>query len=694
MKKPITVVFIFGIFLLVNYKIVFGQILIEIPEINEVKITDSFWSPRIEQWRSLTVNDVFNKFEGKHIDTVESAGEKVSSQPKDAFSNFDLVAQGKRDIHQHVGPPWFDGLLYETITGAANFLSSHPDSELEQRIDTYITRIEAAQKAESTGYLETWTQLMESGHHWGENGGFLLFQHDLYNAGMLVEAGVAYYKATGKINLLEVGTRFANYMCDEIGRGKKNVVPAHSGPEDAMMKLFWLYKNHPDIKAKLNVPVRENDYYLLAKYWIENRGNNCGNPSITTWGWQKLESFCRDMEYQSETYKMGCRPSWGIYAQDSIPVSEQKTMEGHAVRATLLATGIADMAIETRSRRYIETADHLWNNMVGKRMYITGGVGAKKQWEDFGPDYYLPVDGYMETCAAVGVGFFSQRMNQITGNAKYMDEFERVLYNNVLNGVSLSGVSYNYQNPLNAFSHSRWDWHECPCCPPMFLKIVSALPQYIYSYNTDNIYVNLFIGSEAQFSVKNLPVVLQQETRYPWDGTVLLTVNPEKECVFSINLRIPGWAQGIENPFGLYHSNMEDVGTKIMINEILVEPKIKDGYAVIKRKWKKGDQVRLVLPMQPRIIHGNDAISYVKGMVAIASGPVVFCLEDYDNENLSGLIIDTNSPLKMCYYPDVLNGVNLIKGKSSDDYLFTAIPYYAVGNRKKGNGYKVWIPTE
>lgn len=663
-------------------------------EVDQVKINDPFWSPKLELWSTVTATDVLDKFEGKHKHDIESQEEN------NAFRNFDLVAKGERGIGKHAGFPWFDGLIYETIRGISDFLARTPDEKLEQRIDGYIDRIYAAQQSDSTGYLETYTQLVEPTHTWGEHGGFLRWQHDVYNAGMLIEAGVHYYKATGKTKLLEIATRFTNHMCDYMGpEPKKNIIPSHSGPEEAMVKLYWLYKNNPDLKAKMNVPVQEDAYFELVKFWVENRGNHCGYPLWLTWGNQASEQWIKDEKYLDPQFGSHSRPSWGDYAQDSISVFKQKTIEGHAVRATLLATGIATMALENHSATYIETVSNLWDNMAGKRMFITGGVGAIHHDEKFGPDYFLPTDAYLETCAAVGAGFFSQRMNELTGNGKYMDELERVLYNSVLTGISLSGNHYTYQNPLNAEEHGRWEWHECPCCPPMFLKMVSALPGYIYAHQKDTVYVNLFVGSETQVKVSgNNTIRLKQETRYPWDGLVALTVNPEKEGDFSVRIRIPGWAQGTENPYGLYYSDLSSPSIQLRVNGNPVEMKITNGYAEINRKWNKNDQVELSLPMQPRIIHANDQVKDLKDLVVIASGPVIYCLENYDNNNLQQLKLDVNQPMELTYRDKELNGVNIITGKAVDsnfkDVLVTAIPYYALGNRQPGCGYKVWIPQK
>lgn len=661
--------------------------ILHLPELDQVRIEDAFWSPKLETWRKITANDVLDKFEGKYTPFPGW------DDTRDAFRNFDRVAEGQRDIKQHDGPEWYDGPVYESIRGIADFLAGHPNKEMEKRIDGYIDRIYAAQQTEPTGYINTHTQLMENDHRWGDNGGLLRGQHDVYNAGMLIEAGVHYYQATGKTRLLEIATRFANYMADYMGpEPRKNVVPAHSGPEEAVMTLYWLYKNEPELKDKLSIPVRESDYYDLVTFWIENRGHHCGYPLWGTWGYRKSEKWIKDACYHQTEFGPHSRPCWGEYSQDSIPVLEQKTIEGHAVRATLMATGLAAAALENQSPQYIETAKRLWENMAGKRMFITGGVGAIHEDEKFGPDYFLPTDAYLETCAAVGAGFFSQRMNQLTRNARYMDEVERVLYNNVLTGVSLSGDKYTYQNPLNTDKPDRWEWHVCPCCPPMFLKIMSAMPSYIYAYQGDNIYVNLFIGSEVRIPIdKNNSVRLKQLTSYPWHGAVSIQVNPDKAGTFSIKVRIPGWAQGTENPYGLYQSNLK-APVKLKVNQKDILLRIVDGYAEISREWKKGDHIELELPMQPRLITASEAVKDLRGQVALASGPVIYCFEDADNPELPTLTLQPQTPLELSHDNDLLHGVNIIKCQSK--IPAKAIPYYAVANRKESHSYKVWIPQE
>lgn len=651
-------------------------------DIKDVKVNDPFWSPKFKVWSEITATDVLDKFEGKHVHEEGN---------HNAFCNFDQVAHGDRGTRGHFGEPWFDGLIYESIRGIADYLAQYPDKQMESRIDAYIDRIDAAQQVDPNGYLQTYTDLNEPTHRWGENGGFLRWQHDVYNAGMLIEAGIHYYQATGKPKLLSVATKFANYMAEYMGPyPKKNVVPSHSGPEEAMVKLYWLYKNNPELKKQVNVPVNEKDYWDLVTYWLENRGNHCGYPLWATWGNGEAEKWIKENKYTDPKFGNHSRPTWGDYAQDSISVLDQQTIEGHAVRATLLLTGVATAALENHSPEYIETGKRLWNNMVGQRMFVTGGVGAIHYDEKFGPDYFLPTDAYLETCAAIGAGFFSQRMNELTGKAMYIDELERVIYNSMMTAVSLSGKNYTYQNPLNADHHNRWEWHSCPCCPPMFLKITSALPGYIYSHKDNDIFVNLFMGSETNINIaKNNTVNLKQETRYPWNGAVNIEVNPQKESNFAMKVRIPGWAQGVENPYELYTSNLKDPVT-LKVNGKQVDIKLEDGYAVIDRKWKKGDKIELDLPLKPRVIEANPLAENLKNQVVLASGPIIYCFEDSDNSDFQNIKIDPNASLELSYQDNLLDGVNVIKYNGK--VKATAIPYYTVSNRGKDTKHKVWLP--
>ncbi|MDO6435443.1 glycoside hydrolase family 127 protein [Flavitalea sp. BT771] len=645
-------------------------------DLRQVRVDDAFWSPRLKTWSTETVYDVLDKLEGKYEpDRPDIIAEKARwGRTRNAFLNFDLVAQGKKDIGQHDGPPWYDGLVYETLRGAADLLMENPDSALARRIDGYVERIAAAQAADPDGYINTYTTLMRSRQRWGTNGGDDKWQHDIYNSGMLIEAAVHYYKATGKTRLLEVAVRLSNYICTVIGPAPKlNVIPGHGGPEECMLKLYQLFRDQPALKNKLGVAVHEQDYLAMAKFWVEERGN------------------------YGEADGSHARKSDSSYNQDHMPVLQQPSIEGHAVRATLLATGVTATAVETGDPAYRQTANRYWDNMIGKRMFITGGEGAIADGERFGADFFLPESAYLETCASIGAGFFSERMLELEADGRYMDEFERVAYNNFLSGVSLDGHRYFYENPLIANDHRRWQWHDCPCCPPMILKLAGALPQFIYAYDDDGVYVNLFIGSEAAITMKGSDLQLRQFTEYPWKGRTKIEVDPARAGEFAVHVRIPGWAQGKENPFGLYKGRVEGAATlKVNGKSIAVAPE--KGYAVIRRTWKKGDIIELNLPVQPRLISPSDSIATLKGKMAIAAGPVIYGLEAIDNPALARLHIRPGTQLKVQYKAQLLNGVNVVSGVGVDDAgqskSFTAIPFYALGNRQAGAAYQVWLPEK
>jgi len=641
----------------------------------KVRVGDGFWSPRLKLWSSTTAYDVLDKLEGKYEpDRPDIIAEKDKlGRTRNALLNFDLVAQGKTNTQTHDGPPWYDGLLYESIRGVADMLIQYPDTALEHKIDDYIDRIAAAQAVDPDGYINTYTTLMRPHQRWGTNGGDDKWQHDVYNAGMLIEAAVHYYKATGKTELLNVAVKLSNYICKEIGPAPKlNVIPGHGGPEEAMLKLYQLFKEKPDLKTHMDIPVNEKDYLAMAKFWIEQRGN------------------------YGEKDGSHARKSDSSYNQDHMPVLQQPTIEGHAVRATLLATGVAATALETGDPAYVRTANRYWDDMIGRRMFITGGEGAIADGERFGTDYFLPESAYLETCASIGAGFFSERMNELEADGRYMDEFERVLYNNFLSGISLSGDHYFYENPLIAKGHKRWQWHDCPCCPPMILKMAGVLPRYIYGYNDSGVYVNLFIGSEAEIVSNNTQMFIRQTTEYPWKGRTKIEVILKRPTTFTIHLRIPGWAQGQENPFGLYRSKTTGTPT-LKVNGKTIDVHVEKGYAIISRTWKKGDVIELTLPVQPRLISASDSVQTIKSKLAIAAGPVVYGLEEVDNPGLEGYRITPDIPLKL-EYTGLLGGVNTITGpainSTGQEVRFTAIPFYALGNRQPGAACQVWIPEK
>jgi DUF1680 family protein len=634
--------------------------------VSQVTVQDEFWSPKRKTWQEVTIRDSFRKFEH------DRGG---------ALNNFDKVATGAGG--KHAGPPWYDGLIYEMIRGSSDFLLAHPDPALDAQLDGYIARIAAAAARDPNGYVNTWTQLEEPDHRWGLNGGNQRWQHEVYNAGALVEAAVHHYRATGKTRLLQVAVKFANYMCDFMGpRPKRNIVPAHSLPEEALVELYLLFRADPGLKSRLSVPVEEANYLKLAEFWIEARGHHTGKPNWEE-GNKKAEEYLRAAAYGDD------RPSWGAYAQDHKAVFEQETIEGHAVRATLMCTGLAAAARVNGREDYRRAAQRLWNNMAYQKTHITGGTGAFAHDEKFGPNYVLPNDAYLETCAAVGAGFFHRNMHLLEGDAKYMDHLERVLYNGALSGVSIAGTTYFYENPLVASKNrDRWVWHDCPCCPPMFLKIMGAMPGYIYAQDDTAIYVNLFVGSRARMEQAGTPVIIEQTTRYPWDGLVTIRVNPEQAAAFDLKVRFPGWCRR----------------PSLKVNGVAVVVPVMDrGYARLSRTWRKGDVVELRLPMPVERVKAHPLVQADIGRVALMRGPVVYCLESADNRaNVHDLMLPATAKLLAEHRPDLLGGVTVIKGEALQlepdkwaDALyllapeipspkpaeFTAIPYFANTNR-------------
>ncbi len=623
--------------------------------ISQVTIDDPFWSPKLEVWQQVTLQDCFSKFDRDG-----------------AFTNFDRVRLG--ETGDHGGPPWYDGLIYEMIRASADFLAAHPDPELEKQVDGYIDRIAAAANRSPDGYIETWTELMAPNHRWGLNGGDDLWQHDLYNAGALIDAGVHWYRATGRTDLLRVAVGMADDLCEKMGPPPKvNQVPGHPLGEEALVNLYLLFREQPQLKAQMRGRVDEEDYLKLAEFWIDDRGNHRGRSL-----------------------------NWGSYAQDDLPVFEQQEMEGHAVRDGLLCAGLAAAGNVTGRADYLTTAQRLWDNMVQCKMYVTGGLGALPNIEGFGADYYLPNQtAYCEICAAAAGGFFDRNMNLTFADARYADALERELFNGALVGVSLKGDRYFYDNPLEVDGeHERWSWNPCPCCPPMFLKLMSGLPGYIYAQEPGAVYVNQFISSHATLTINNTHVNLRQTTRYPWDGRIKLSVEPGQAADFTIYIRWPGWCAR---------------APRLTVNGRAVEnPEAIHGYARLQRTWRTGDVVELSLPMTAQCFQANPKVESDLGRVAIRRGPLVYCLEAVDNGgHVRNLSIPRRGKFQVLWRPDLLGGVDIIKGQAvsleqpSDgsnaalnlpssktivrkNVRFTAVPYYAQDNRQPGE-MEVWV---
>lgn len=641
----------------------------KVPLRNSV-IEDSFFSPLLQRTADITVPDVLAKFEH------DRGG---------AIDNFDRVRDGVRK--EHAGPEWYDGLTYETIAGISDLLVHYYNSVTDLHMDSYAARIAAAAARDENGYVNTHTQTMEPDHRFGENGGFLRGQHELYNAGCLVEAGTHHYLATGKTPLLDTAVKFACYLCRIIGpHPKKNMVPAHSLPEDAMVGLYRLFQEHPDLSSRYPEAGDGKKFLELAEFWIENRGNHCGYPDWEHWDYRDSENYVRECRYGES------RPCWGEYAQDKVPVFRQETIAGHAVRAVLLFTGVASCAYENDRSDYIETAVRIWENMAHKRMHVTGGVGAIHQDEKFGEDYFLPQDAYLETCAAIGAIFFSHSMYLLTGQAKYADCLETILYNGALAGISHEGNRYSYINPLvSDGTVHRWSWHECPCCPPMNLKLYGRLPQFIYSYTKSSITVNLYISGRVSLpfseGAENM-VEIRQTGGYPWNGEqkiIFETGCPEE---ISLRLRIPGWCRNYRILLNGTECGTDDRGGYADREGCAV----KDGYAVLHRQFQKGDviEIRMELPIMLGFAH--PASKECTGQAVLRRGPVIYCVEETDHPEGMDFLIGKNTALSAEFAPAFLGGAVLLNGTDENGKEIHAIPYFLWDNRNVGK-MKVWIDT-
>lgn len=621
-----------------------------------VEIHDAFWTPRLDLYRTVTVNDVLDKLVRDGV-----------------LDNFDAVRDGVDAEHKAL--PWFDGLLYEAIAGASDMLRSNPDPALGAKLSGIIDHIVDAGAQDPDGYLNTYTQLEEPDHRWGTNGGNDRWQHDLYNAGCMIEAGVRYARATGDTRLLEASARLANHMCDVMGPSpRQNIIPGHALPESAMLELRAYFLEHPDAMVSMPFDVDVSRYLELARFWVHARGNHEG------------------------------RASYGGYNQDDRPIEEQAVIQGHAVRATLLAETVASLGSLTDDPSYHATASRWWENMTDKRMYLTGGVGAVAEDERFGDNYQLPNDGYLETCASVGSAMFHHRMNLELGDAKYADELERVLYNGVLAGISTEGTHYCYVNPLNAGpGHTRWAWHSCPCCPPMFLKIMGKLPTLIYTASDHEIGVNLYIGSTLKTEVGTTPLTLTQSTDYPWEGDVEISIEPEATATFTLKLRVPWWCERSPSASDLYDiEGLPPSGAyTVLLNGEPVKTTDEDGYASIERSWHAGDTVAIHMDMPARRVRANERVEADRGRVAITRGPIVYTFESVDNPgNPQSFWLPKDAGLSLEHDAARLGGIDVIHttGESwaaardgAAPVPLEAIPYFASNNR--GPAHRaVWIP--
>jgi len=627
----------------------------------KVKLTDSFWLPRLKTNTDVTIPASFARCESTN-----------------RVKNFEMAAAKSGKFATTF--PFDDTDIYKTIEGASYSLSVYPDKKLETYVDELIAKVGAAQ--EPDGYLYTARTIDPAHPHpWAGKERWEKereLSHELYNSGHLYEAAVAHYEATGKKTLLNIALKNADLVCSVFGPGKRSVAPGHEIVEMGLVKLYRV--------------TGQPKYLTTAKFFLDARGHYPNYDPKSPDGWKN-----------------------GSYWQDDKPVVAQTEAEGHAVRAEYLYSAMADVAALTGDKPLLAAVDTIWQNMVAKKFYVTGGTGAVPGGERFGANYELPnTTAYNETCASVADVFWNQRMFQLHGDAKYVDVMEKVLYNGLISGVGLDGKSFFYSNAMQiknslGFAQTepaRAGWFECSCCPTNMARLMPALPGYIYAQNGQNVYVNLFVSGKADLLVNKQKVQLTQQNNYPWDGGLKFTVNPASAANFNLLLRIPGWARNEAMPSNLYTFALPSKqAVTLKVNGKATPYTVRNGYAVVARKWQKNDVVEMTLPMEVRQVVANPLVKDDLGKVALQRGPVMFCAEWKDNDGkTSNLLVPAATAFTATYKPNTLNGImeltatvptvevdaaaNSIRTVSKS---MTAIPYYAWANRGKGE-MTVWFP--
>lgn len=630
-------------------------------DFSEVEIDDEFWSPRIETNRNVTIEYQY--------DQLEESG---------TLENFRRVDADKSGGFQGM---WFqDSDAYKWIEGASYVLAKHDDQELREKVDEVIELIANAQGED--GYLNTYFSLMEPDNRWSN----LHMMHELYCAGHLIEAAVAHYRATGDTSLLDVAIAFADYIDGTFGDEVEGV-PGHEEIELALIRLYR---------------VTEVERYLsLAKYFIDLRGTE--NDRLA---WELTHpdeiggyeyddgALIPDRDEPDSVFLDDDGEYDGQYAQAHKPLRDQEKVEGHSVRAMYLYAAAADLAIETDDSTVVESLEQLWANMTTKRMYITGGIGPEHYHEGFTVDYDLRNDGYAETCAAVGSIFWSRRMFELTGEAKYPDLIERTLYNGFLAGVSADGTEFFYENPLESDGdHHRKGWFMCACCPPNAARLLASLGDYLYARDEAGLYVNQYIGSTVSTTVEGTEVTLSQESSLPWKGDIELAVTASQPEEFSVYLRVPEWAESI---------TVEIDGDTVDTTD--------SEYIEINREWDN-EIISLSLEQSTKRIVAHPMVEEDAGRAALTRGPLVYCVEATDNERpVHQYIVDEDSNFGTDHQDDLLDGVVTLQGTTKvpaldgwsrelyreaediniENETMTAVPYFAWDNREPG-AMRVWL---
>jgi DUF1680 family protein len=617
-------------------------------DIKKVELTDNFWLPKIKTIQNATI--------AYGLDKCVKEGR---------LDNF-LIAGKKKEGKVHGKMPFDDTDIYKIIEGASYSLISSPNKTLEAYLDSIISIIKIGQ--EPDGYLTTWMSIdpnnppapwvKRTGQRWIG----LESTHELYNSGHLFHAAAAHYTATGKHNFLDIALKNADLLVKTFGPGKLTLPPGHQIVETGLVKLYRITHNEK--------------YLKLAKYFLDIRGD-------------------------STTHKL-----YGEYSQDYIPVTRQKEIVGHAVRAVYMYAGMTDIGTIYNDSTYLYAVKTIWNNMVNKKIYITGGIGAKHEGESLGKDYELPnLSAYAETCASIGDVLWNVKLFMLTGQSKYFDVIEQTLYNGLISGISLDGKKFFYVNPLeadgkfdfNQGAKTRESWFDCSCCPTNLIRFVPSIPGIIYAEQNENLYINLYASNKAEINIKGNQVQVEQQTDYPWNGKIKIAVRSKDPVRFTIRFRIPGWLQGNPIPGSLY-SFINKVNNKpsININGRDEKYKIKNGFGAITRVWNN-DSIELILPMEIRHITAGKMVKADSSLTALQYGPLVYCFEGIDNDNsLNKIRIADNADLKIIRNNDLLGGINEIVGEvskanGSQKFKVTAIPYFAWSNRGEGT-MKVWVP--
>ncbi|MEW5984150.1 MAG: beta-L-arabinofuranosidase domain-containing protein [Acidobacteriota bacterium] len=612
----------------------------------DVTFADTFWAPRLETVRTVTLRATFKQ-----------------SEETGRIRNFE-IAGGTAEGAFCTRYSFDDSDVFKIIEGAGYALATKKDPDLEQYVDGLVAKIARAQ--ETDGYLFTARTIspanpiaMAGKERWVN----LQHSHELYNLGHLYEAAVAYYQGTGKRTLLDVALKSADLIVREFGPSKRRAVPGHQEIEIGLVKLFRVTGGRK--------------YLDQAFFFLDQRG------------------------------RADRGALYGEYAQDHKPVAEQTEAVGHSVRAAYMYSAMADVGVLTGNQAYLSALDRLWDNVVSRKLYLTGGIGATGAWEGFGPDYDLPNSAYAETCASIANALWNHRMFLLEQDARYMDVYERAVYNAMLSGLSLSGDRFFYPNPLlSVGQHQRSPWFPCACCPSNLPRFLLSMPGHAYAVAGDRIFVNLFVAGRARANVAGREITIEQQTRYPWDGDIRLRMASAGPGTFALLIRIPGWARHQPVPGDLYRELVPAGNVPVIrVNGVVAEWTSERGYAVLRREWSQGDEVQLSLPMPVRRVVSHPAVKANAGRVAIERGPLVYAAEWPDNGgHVLNLVLDDKAPLITRDRPDLFDGVVVVTGPATAyrtgdgkatpaPSLLTLIPYYAWAHRGPGE-MQVWMARD